>query len=203
MGFSRNGKRLFAAAGVVVEFPRQHADGINPNTAVVIGGLVGGLGGAVAGSVINNNVPVVWDKYRDSKVAQLQEKLNRQTALRVWEVNKGGLVAEHRDVFEPHPTGLADAYLWPWGTAAVTLGETNAHAFDLHHGHLGLVYDVTDPGEVQRAKAARPDAASLIRRVDFTPDGVHALVLVWGDQYIRMVLWPAPTDLTEAGYAAG
>jgi hypothetical protein len=176
-------------------------DGINPNTAIVIGGLAGGLPGAVLGSVVNDNIPVVWDKYRDSKVAQLQEKMGRLTALRVWEVNRGGLVADHRDVFEPHPTGLADAFLWPWGPAAATVGETSAHAFDLHHGHLGLVYDVTDPGEVQRANAARPDGATLIRRVDFTADGAHALVLVAGDQHVRMVPWPGPTDLTEAGYA--
>lgn len=116
----------------------------------------------------------------------------KQTALRVWDVSNGELVANCGDVSQHHPTGLADAFLWPWGSAAATVGETTAHAFNLTSGYLGPVYEVTDRGESERARAARRGGGSLIRQIDFTPDGEHALVLVAGDSNIRMVPWPVP-----------
>lgn len=201
MAFSGNGKRLFAAAGVTVRFPREKVDGINPDAAFWLGVAAGGWVGGVAAAAVNDAVPDVWQNIRDARVAELTKKLYRQTALRVWETNGGGLMADYWNVFMAHPTGLVDAYFWPWGPAAATVGETGVHAFHLDGTHLGPVYEVTDAGEVQRAKAVQPEGGSLVRRVDFTPGGTDALVLVGGDSNIRQVPWPRGESVDEPSLA--
>jgi hypothetical protein len=77
---------------------------------------------------------------------------------------------------------------------AATVGETTARAWDLAAGKdLGPIYEVTDPAEMRQAQAARrTKTAPLIRRVDFTEDGEHALVLVGGSRDVRVVRWPSP-----------
>jgi hypothetical protein len=71
------------------------------------------------------------------------------------------------------------------------VGETIAHGWDLGTGeHLGPIYEVTDPAEVWEAQAARPSKrAPLIRRIDFSVGGGHALVLVAGSRDIRVIRW--------------
>jgi hypothetical protein len=173
-----------------VKWPRERVDGINPDTAFWLGFAAGGVLGGVATSAVNFYVPDVWKNIRDSKVADLTRDLCEQTAVRVWETARGGLMADFWNVFAWHPTGLADAFYCPRGAVA-TVGEKEVHAFDLAGRHGGLVYEVTDAAEIHRAQAVQPDRASLIRRVDFTHDGKHALVLVAGDWHIRQVPWPA------------
>jgi hypothetical protein len=190
MTFSSGGKHVLAAAGLVVKWPRERIDGINPNTAFWLGFAAGGVLGGVATSAINFHVPDIWRNIRDSKVAGLMQDLYDQTAIRVWETAGGGLMADFWNVFAWHPTGLADAFYSPRGAIA-TAGEKEVHAFDLAARHYGPIYEVTDAAEIHRAQAVQPDRASLIRRVDFTHDGEHALVLVAGDWHIRQVPWPA------------
>lgn len=193
IGFSRTGKRLFAASGLIVHFPSKHVSGIDPKLVTVIGAASAGLVGVVAMNVVNNNVDVIAERSANARSATLQAKLNRGTALRVWAVETGRLVADFADVFEHQPTGVADAFFYPWGSAAVTLGETPADAWDLSAGNrLGRLHQVVDADEVRRARAAADGpGAPLVRRVDFTYDGQHALVLVCGERNIRMVPWPA------------
>jgi hypothetical protein len=194
MGFSPNGKRLFAAAGVTVKFASKHVNGLKPGTATVLGLLAGGIGGAIQANIINNNVPVIAERIANAQGNAALAKLDRQTALRVWDVERGAMTAEFGDVFQLHPTGLADAYYCPWGSAAVTLGETRAHAWDLSSGTpIGPVYELTEPNDVRRANEAfRRDLGlpTLFQRIDFTPDEEHALVLVRDDCQVRVVRWP-------------
>lgn len=190
MTFSPGGTHVLAAAGLVVKWPKERIDGINPNAAFWLGFAAGGVLGGVTTSAINFYAPDVWRNIRDSKVADLMQDLCDQTTIRVWETAKGGLVADFWNVFEWHPTGLADAFYCPRGAVA-TAGEREVHAFDLAGRHCGPVYEVTDAAEIHRAQAVQPDRTSLIRRVDFTHDGSHALVLVAGDWHIRQVPWPA------------
>ena len=190
MTFSPGGKHVLAAAGRVVTWPRERVDGINPNAAFWLGFAAGGMVGGVTTSAINFYVPDIWKSIRDSKVADLTRDLCEQTAVRVWEAPGGGLMANFWNVFAWHPTGLADAFYCPRGAVA-TAGEREVHAFDLAGRHCGPVYEVTDAAEIHRAQAVQPERSSLIRRVDFTHDGEHALVLVAGDRHIRQVPWPA------------
>jgi hypothetical protein len=203
MAFSDNGKRLFAAAGVVVRFPSKHVSGINPTNATLLGLAAGGIGGAFVANDINNNLPVIAERIANAQAATLQAKLDRQTALRVWDVEKGRLTTEVRDVFFTHPNGLADAFFDPSGAGVATLGETSAHAWDLSTATpVGPLYDVREPNQLRRAKEALLrdlGNPSLIQRIDFTPDGQHALVLVRGDRDIRIVRRPgaAAGELTR------
>jgi hypothetical protein len=208
MAFSRTGKRLFAASGLVVQFPKKNVDGIGGGKAFLIGAIPFGLMGGVAAAIVNNNVPVIWERIRNSREAGLENRLAQGTALRAWELDRGGMTGDMWYVFEHHPTGIADAFFYPFGSAAVTLGETSARAWDVTTGgHLGPIYDVVDPTEVRRAREARlpelcpfQERPSLIRRVDFTYDGEHALVLVWGDPNIRMVPWPKEAADQSSGF---
>jgi hypothetical protein len=200
LGFSRTGKRLFAAAGLIVHFPKRTVEGIGERKAFVIGAVAGGLLGGITAAVINNNVPVMWEKFRLAKEASLERDLAQGTALRAWELDGGGLLADMWCVFQYHPTGIADTFFYPFGTAAVTVDETAAHAWDLTSGgYQGPICSLTDAAEIERAKrAVRPDLTalpadpSLIRRVDFTADGEHVLVQAWGDRHVRMIAWPKP-----------
>jgi hypothetical protein len=118
-------------------------------------------------------------------------QLERVTTLRSWDLKSGTVRNDLTGVVAVHPAGIADAYFGPSGAAVVTVGETNAHAWDLGAGeHLGPVYDVTEPAEVWEAQAARRSKnAPLIRRVEFSGDGEHALVLVAGSREIRVFRW--------------
>ena len=205
MGFSRTGKRLFAAAGLVVQFPKKNVEGIGGGTAFVAGAAAFGLLGGIAACVVNNNIPVVWERIRNSREASLERTLAHGTALRTWELDRGGLTGDMWYVFRHHPTGIADAFFYPWGSCAVTVGETTARAFDVSTGgYLGPIYNLVDATEVRRARedlqpelTRFPERPSLIRRVDFTHDGEHALVLTWGSRHVRMVPWPKPGDSGE------
>lgn len=191
LAFSRTGSRVFAATGLIVDLPRTYTGGPTAGQAFVLGGLAG-----VAAVKVGEQAA---EAARDSRLAAIHAKLARGTALRVWDVDKSRLIADVCQLTETHATGIADAFFWPWGSAAATIGERNAHAWDLGTGTpLGPLWDVIEPADARRAKAARrPDLAALpgdppfIRRVDFTHDGANALVLVCGDRDIRVVRWPA------------
>src|SRR5262249_50664414 len=57
MTFSPGGKYVLAATGLVVKWPRERVDGMNPNTAFWLGFAAGGVLGGVATSAINFHVP--------------------------------------------------------------------------------------------------------------------------------------------------
>lgn len=190
MGFSRTGRRLFTATGTIVRFPEKHFDGINPVAAYVLLG--------VPGLILNNNARLIADAIQPT-AADLRARLEHFTAVRVWNIEKGRVTDELDSVIVGHhPTGIADAVFCPSGSAAVTLGQAAAHAWDLSTGHhLGPLYEVADPAEVRRAaanldpdRAALPGHPTLIRRIDFTRGGEHALVLPCGSRDIRVVRWP-------------
>ncbi|MBO0701029.1 MAG: hypothetical protein J2P46_21720, partial [Zavarzinella sp.] len=182
MAFSRTGGRLFVATGEVVEFPTMERQAGTADYGLA--GL-GGLAGARAGDALATGV-------QNARAAELQAHLDRVTTLRCWDLEKTKVTADFGGVFPAHRTGIADAYFWPWGSAAATVGETNAHAWDLASGrHLGPLLDVTEPADVRAARAeCRSKHGPLIRRIEFSRDGEHALVLVAGSRDIRVVRWP-------------
>jgi hypothetical protein len=182
MTFSRTGGRLFVATGEIVEFPN-----LERPASAADNGLFG-VGGPAAAPAVDALATGV----QNSRAAQLQAHLDRVTTLRCWDLENGKVSAEFGGMFSAHRTGIADAFFWPWGAAAATVGETNAHAWDLGTGrHLGPIYDVTEPGEVRAAQAEwRSKHGPLIRRVEFSRDGEHALVLVAGSRDIRVFRWP-------------
>ena len=112
--------------------------------------------------------------------------------------DEGSLILEH------HPTGIADGVFWSGGSAAVTVGPTAVHAWDLSDEcHLGQLYDVTEPAELRRAqenirfdRADVPGQPTLIRRVAFTHDGAYVLLSLWGDREVRVIRWPqSPAEM--------
>ena len=190
MGFSRTGKSLFTATGTVVRFNENHFDGIDPFTAWMLLG--------VPGMIISNNAKLIIDAARPND-AKLRHRLEHYTSLSIWSVERGRLTEEVGDaVLLKHPTGIADAVFWPWGSSAITLGQANAHAWDISTGSsLGQLYQLTNESEVQHAaehvdakRAALPGHPTLFRRIDFTKGGKQALILVCGSRKIQVVRWP-------------
>jgi hypothetical protein len=113
-------------------------------------------------------------------------------ALRCWNVERGKLTAEFGDIFAVHPTGVADAAFWPWGTTVATVGQDRVHAWDISTGaDLGAIHIVPNADESGRGRGSG-DSPTMIRRVDFTRDGEEALILVAGTKEIQMVPWPKP-----------
>jgi hypothetical protein len=195
MGFSRTGQRFFAAAGRVVHLPQTHCTGINPVAAYLLGGVTFYL--------INANIGLLQEAVANAKIRELLQSLQEETALRVWALDRGRVLNDEGSlILEHHPTGIADGAFWAGGSAAVTVGPTTVHAWDLaDECHLGQLYDVADATELRRAqehvKFGRADWSgqpSLIRRVAFTHDGAHVLTSLWGDREIRALRWPQSPD---------
>jgi hypothetical protein len=109
------------------------------------------------------------------------------TIIRGWDVERGKQTAELTDVWGPHPTGIADVFFWPWGSAVATVGEASVHAWDIATGeNLGAIYQTSPEAETD----PKTSPTSRIRRIDFTRDGDEALVLVSGAKEIRVIPWP-------------
>jgi len=109
------------------------------------------------------------------------------TVIRAWDQDRGKQTAELSDIWGPHPTGIADAFFFTWGSAVATVGATGVHAWDIGTGdHLGGI----DQTPLEPGTDPKASSASRIRRIDFTRDGEEALILVNGSKEIRVVPWP-------------
>ncbi|HVK13440.1 MAG TPA: hypothetical protein VM597_32105, partial [Gemmataceae bacterium] len=109
MGFSRTGKRFFAATSQVVHLPKTYCAGINPVAAYLLGG--------VPFYLINANLSVIQESIASGKIRELLNRLEDETALRVWTLDRGRVLNDEGGLLlEHHPTGFADGAFWAGGS---------------------------------------------------------------------------------------